>query len=130
MNSLILNSPTGYLRLAGRDRCAFYDTMITDLLRTKEGKIERVFIQYQDQEGQNIYASVPKHVKQLHSFKSRSLIQQSKQLILKFLATENSVSSFSTLGLTIPRLLIGAKSTNSLMKQLSGRKTPLCVTPS
>lgn len=60
MNSLILNSPTGYLKLAGRDRCAFYDTMITDLLRTKEGKIERVFIQYQDKDGQNISAAVTK----------------------------------------------------------------------
>lgn len=82
MNSLILNSPAGYLRLAGRDRCAFYDTLITDLLKTKDGKVSRVFIQYQDQDGQNISAIVSKK-----DFLEKVVYQscpKTKEIIAKF----------------------------------------------
>ncbi len=60
LNSLILNSSPSYLRIAGRDRCALYDALITDLLKTKEGKVERVFVQFRDQEGQNVSAVASK----------------------------------------------------------------------
>ncbi len=60
MNSIILNSPSGYLRIAGKDKCAFYDSMLADLLQTKDGKIQKVFIQYQDKNSQNVSAIVPK----------------------------------------------------------------------
>jgi hypothetical protein len=60
LNSIILNSKSGYLKIASKDRCSFYDSLLADLLRTKEGKIERVFIQYQDKSEQNISAIIAK----------------------------------------------------------------------
>ncbi|MBY0516732.1 MAG: hypothetical protein K2P81_07485 [Bacteriovoracaceae bacterium] len=60
MNSIILNSSSGYLKIAEKNRCAFYDAMLADLLRTKEGKIEKVFIQYQDKNAQNISSVMSK----------------------------------------------------------------------
>ncbi len=82
MNSLILNSPSGYLKLASKDRCAFYSTLIADLLRTKEGKVERIFVQYQNKNGQNITAVVPKQ-----DFLNKAVLQacpQASELIAKF----------------------------------------------
>lgn len=46
MNSLILHSDPGYLKLAGQGKCRFYDTIITDLLRTTEGKLKNVIVTY------------------------------------------------------------------------------------
>lgn len=60
MNSLILNSPSGYLRLAAKDRCAFYDVLLADLLRTKEGPVKRILVQYQAENGEMISASMNK----------------------------------------------------------------------
>lgn len=60
MNSIILNSNSGYLKIASRDRCTFYSSLLADLLKTKEGKIENLFIQYQDKADQNITALMSK----------------------------------------------------------------------
>lgn len=60
MNSIILNSNSGYLKIASRDRCSFYNSLLADLLKTNEGKIENLFIQYQDKSEQNITAIIPK----------------------------------------------------------------------
>lgn len=82
MNSLILNSPSAYLKLASKDRCAFYNTLIADLLKTKEGKVERVFVQYQNKQEQNITAVVPKQ-----DFLNKSVLQacpEASALISKF----------------------------------------------
>lgn len=82
MNSLILNSPSGYLKLASKDRCTFFSTLIADLLRTKEGKVERVFVQYQNKKGQNISAVIPKQ-----DFLNKAVLQacpQASELIAKF----------------------------------------------
>ncbi len=82
MNSLILNSPSGYLKLASKDRCAFYNTLIADLLKTKEGKVERVFVQYQNKQGQNITAVVPKQ-----DFLNKAVLQacpKAAEMIAKF----------------------------------------------
>ena len=46
LNSVILHSDPGYLRLASSDKCRFYDTILTDLLRSAEGKIKNVLITY------------------------------------------------------------------------------------
>lgn len=46
MNSLILHSDPGYLKLAGQNKCRFYDAIITDLLRTAEGKLKNVIVTY------------------------------------------------------------------------------------
>ncbi len=60
MNSLILNSSPGYLRLAGQNRCAFYDVLLADLLRTKDGKVREVWVQYRDKQGTNVSAVATK----------------------------------------------------------------------
>lgn len=46
LNSLILHSDPGYLRLASSDKCRFYETILTDLLRSSEGKIKNVLMTY------------------------------------------------------------------------------------
>lgn len=46
LNSVILHSNAGYLRLASANKCRFYDTILTDLLRSAEGRIRNVFITY------------------------------------------------------------------------------------
>jgi hypothetical protein len=46
LNSLILHSDPGYLRLAGQGKCRFYDTLITDLLRDAEGRVKNVIVTY------------------------------------------------------------------------------------
>lgn len=52
LNSLILHSDPGYLKVAGTSRCRLYDTLITDLLRTAEGKVENVIVSYSNQKGE------------------------------------------------------------------------------
>lgn len=46
LNSLILHSDAGYLKLAGTTKCRLYDTLITDLLRTAEGRVKNVIVTY------------------------------------------------------------------------------------
>jgi hypothetical protein len=46
LNSIILHSDPGYLRLASSDKCRFYETILTDLLKSSEGKIKNVPITY------------------------------------------------------------------------------------
>lgn len=46
LNSIILHSDPGYLRLASSDKCRFYETILTDLLRSSEGKIRNVHMTY------------------------------------------------------------------------------------
>lgn len=46
LNSIILHSDPGYIRLASVDKCRFYDTLITDLLKNADGKIRNVFVTY------------------------------------------------------------------------------------
>lgn len=46
LNSIILHSDPGYLRLAGTDKCRFYETILTDLVRSAEGKITNVLLNY------------------------------------------------------------------------------------
>lgn len=51
LNSVILNSKSSYLHLAARNRCSFYDSILTDLLQTSEGKVDRLFVVYQNKAG-------------------------------------------------------------------------------
>lgn len=46
LNSIILHSDPGYLRLAASNKCRFYESILTDLLRSSEGKIKNVLITY------------------------------------------------------------------------------------
>ena len=46
LNSVILHSPASYIKLASMDKCRFYDSILTDLLRSSEGKIKNVFVTY------------------------------------------------------------------------------------
>lgn len=46
LNSIILHSDPGYLRLASTDKCRFYETILTDLLKDHSGKIKNVLMTY------------------------------------------------------------------------------------
>jgi hypothetical protein len=46
LNSIILHSDPGYLRMASTDKCRFYEGILTDLLRSSEGKIKNVLMTY------------------------------------------------------------------------------------
>lgn len=46
LNSIILHSDAGYIRLASTSKCSFYDTIMTDLLRSAEGKLKNVMVTY------------------------------------------------------------------------------------
>lgn len=50
LNSIILHSDPGYLRLASADKCRFYESILTDLLRSSEGKIKNVLMTYVDKD--------------------------------------------------------------------------------
>lgn len=46
LNSIILHSDPGYIKMAGADKCRFYEAILTDLLRSAEGKITNVLMTY------------------------------------------------------------------------------------
>ncbi|HXH29959.1 MAG TPA: hypothetical protein VNJ01_04035 [Bacteriovoracaceae bacterium] len=46
LNSLILHSDPGYLKLASMDKCRFYEALLTDLLKSSEGKVKNVIVTY------------------------------------------------------------------------------------
>lgn len=48
LNSVILHSDPGYLRLASTGKCRFYESILTDLLRSSEGKIRNILMTYAD----------------------------------------------------------------------------------
>lgn len=50
LNSIILHSDPGYLKLASMNKCRFYETILTDLLKSSEGKIKNVLMTYVDKE--------------------------------------------------------------------------------
>jgi hypothetical protein len=51
LNSIILHSDPGYIKLASTSKCRFYDTILADLLKSSEGKIKNVLITYLDKNG-------------------------------------------------------------------------------
>lgn len=50
LNSIVLHSDPGYLRLASSSKCRFYESILTDLLRSAEGKIRNILITYIEKE--------------------------------------------------------------------------------
>jgi hypothetical protein len=46
LNSIILHSDAGYLRMASTDKCRFYEGILTDLLKSSEGKIRNLIVTY------------------------------------------------------------------------------------
>jgi hypothetical protein len=60
LNSIILHSNPGYLKLASINRCRFYDTILTDLLKSAEGKIRNVLITFVNSNGEAEAAIITK----------------------------------------------------------------------
>ncbi len=46
LNSIILHSDPGYLKMASTDKCRFYEAILTDLLRSSDGKIKNILMTY------------------------------------------------------------------------------------
>ncbi|MBA2404931.1 MAG: hypothetical protein H0V66_09190 [Bdellovibrionales bacterium] len=46
LNSIILHSDPGYVKLASSNKCQFYNAIINDLLRNSEGRLANVFVTY------------------------------------------------------------------------------------
>lgn len=46
LNSIILHSDPGYVKLASTSKCSFYDTIINDLLKNAEGNLKTVFVTF------------------------------------------------------------------------------------
>lgn len=60
LNSIILHSQPGYIKLASMNKCRFYDTILTDLLRSAEGKIKNVMVTYVNKKNERESAIVAK----------------------------------------------------------------------
>lgn len=60
LNSIILHSDPGYLRMASMDKCRFYDAILADLLKDAEGKIKNVMVTYVTRSGQRESAILSK----------------------------------------------------------------------
>ncbi len=60
LNSIILHSKSAYVKMASSDRCRMYDAILTDLLKSSEGKISQVFINYTTRSGQKQTAILSK----------------------------------------------------------------------
>lgn len=60
LNSVILHSDPGYIRLASTNKCRFYDVILNDLLKSAEGKIKNVFITYINRNKERESAIVPR----------------------------------------------------------------------
>jgi hypothetical protein len=60
VKSLILNSDERFLLLSKKDECRFLSTLETNLLKTAEGNIDTVIINYKTKEGTTETVGVPK----------------------------------------------------------------------
>lgn len=60
LNSVILHSNPGYIKLASTNKCRFYDTLINNLLRSAEGDINNVFVTYVNKNSERGSAVVSK----------------------------------------------------------------------
>lgn len=50
VNSIVLHSDPGYLRIATSSKCRFYESILTDLLKSAEGKITNIPVTYLEKE--------------------------------------------------------------------------------
>ena len=50
LNSIVLHSDPGYLKVASTSKCRFYESILTDLLKSAEGKIRNVLVSYVDKD--------------------------------------------------------------------------------
>ncbi len=60
LNSIILHSDPGFLRLGSKNKCFLYDLIITDLVKTTSGSIQDVYIAYINKEGERESALIDK----------------------------------------------------------------------
>src|SRR5665647_344917 len=51
LNSIILHSDAGYVRLASTSKCSFYSTIITNLLSSNGGMIKDIIVSYLNDQG-------------------------------------------------------------------------------
>lgn len=93
LNSLLLHSTTGHIRLASNDRCRFYEALITDLLKSSEGKTKNILISYieknnrqatliskQDFLSKIIQKECPETVKNIEKFQIKTLPETIKTI--------------------------------------------------
>ncbi|MGE3609032.1 MAG: hypothetical protein AB7I27_05550 [Bacteriovoracaceae bacterium] len=106
LNSVILHSEPGYIKLASTDKCRFYDTILTDLLRSKEGKIKNIFVTYLNKNSNRESAVVsrkdflnkvvssecPETQKLISSFQIKSLSQTLSALNFEIPSSKNQCS--------------------------------------
>lgn len=60
LNSIILHSDPGYVKLASTSKCRFYDTIINDLLKNAEGNLKNVFVTFVNRSQQRDSATILK----------------------------------------------------------------------
>ncbi len=60
LNSIILHSDPGFLRLGSRNKCFLYDLIITDLVKNTGGQINDVYVTYINKNGERESALVNK----------------------------------------------------------------------
>lgn len=60
LNSIILHSDPGFLRLASKNKCFLYDLIITDLVKNSTGTIKDVLVSYINKEGERESAMMEK----------------------------------------------------------------------
>jgi hypothetical protein len=58
LNSIILHSNPGYLKLASTDKCRFYDVIVNDLLKNAEGKLANIFVTYLNSKQERDFALI------------------------------------------------------------------------
>lgn len=60
LNSIILHSDPGFLRLGSRNKCFLYDLIITDLVKSSGGQIKDVYVTYLNKSGERESAMINK----------------------------------------------------------------------
>lgn len=60
LNSIILHSDPGFLRLGSRNKCFLYDLIITDLVKSAGGQIKDVYVTYLNKSGERESAMINK----------------------------------------------------------------------
>ncbi len=99
LNSVILHSDPGYIKLASVDQCKFYETILTDLLKSADGKIKNIFVNYTDKEGKTDGMMIPKK-----DFLSKVVIQECpnvQEMISKY-QIKNLDSTIKSINFDVP----------------------------
>ena len=121
LNSVILHSTPGYLRLAGAGKCRFYESIMTDLLKSSEGKIKNVLMTYSEN------GVVKSSTVSRKDFLSKVINQECPETQKNIAAFQIKTldQTFKSLDFTLPSNEVQCKNTHLLW--LNNSKTPfLC----